>query len=144
MTVEDKLAIIELNHRYALHIDNRETTRWATEIFTEDAVFDERQFDFGLHVGREKIEAYGEELAAMVEHVVHHMTNHVITMVSETQATGVVFGICEVLHSGGGPRLRFNVRYEDQYRKVGNVWLISERVLIKTFEPETVGQVSAT
>ncbi|KXX59479.1 nuclear transport factor 2 family protein [Rhodococcus sp. LB1] len=143
MSIEDKFALIELNHRYALLLDTGEPARWAAEVFTEDCVFDERQFDSGLHVGRQAIAAYGDELMASVEHVVHHMTNHVITVRSETGATGVAFGICEVQHADGGPRLRFNVLYEDEYRKVNSMWLISKRVLVKTFEPEQVGQFPA-
>ncbi|WP_327097606.1 nuclear transport factor 2 family protein [Nocardia vinacea] len=142
MSAEDKLAIIELNHRYAYLIDTGEPARWAAEVFTEDCFFDERQFGFGLHEGRQQIASYGNELMATAEHVVHHMTNHVITVHSETDATGVAFCICEAQHAGGGPRLRFNVIYEDEYRKVDSAWLISRRVLVKTFEPEQVEPVS--
>ncbi|MFI6310058.1 nuclear transport factor 2 family protein [Nocardia fusca] len=141
MSLEDKYAIAELNQRYALLLDTGQPARWAAEVFTEDCFFDERQFDSGLHVGREAIAAYGDELVDMVDHVVHHMTNHVITILSETRATGVAFGICDVQHAGGGPRLRFNVQYEDEYRKVDSTWLISKRVLVKAFEPEQIGQV---
>lgn len=144
MSIEDKFAIIELNHRYAELIDTGQPARWATEVFTEDCVFDERQFGFGLHQGRRQIAAYGDELVATAEHVVHHMTNHVVTIQSATDATGTAFCICEVQHAGGGPRLRFNVRYEDEYKKVDSAWLISQRVLVKTFEPERVEPVSAS
>lgn len=139
MTVEDKLAIQELNHLYAYFIDIGAADRWANEVFTPDAVFDERDYSSGLFVGRAAIEAFGIELTASVTHVVHHMTNHVITSMSVDAATGVAFCICEV-EAPDGRRERFNVIYEDEYAKADGGWKIAKRILVKTFDTEQVGQ----
>lgn len=139
MTVEDKFAIQELNHLYAYLIDIGAADRWANEVFTPDAVFDERQYDSGLFVGRAAIEAFGIDLTASVTHVVHHMTNHVITSISLDAASGVAFCICEV-EAPDGRHERFNVMYEDEYAKADGGWKIAKRILVKTFDTERVGQ----
>jgi hypothetical protein len=137
----DKVAIQEVNHLYAYYIDLGQPDLWASEVFTNDAIFDERTFDSGLFVGRDAIRAFGEELTASVTHVVHHMTNHVIRPVDDDRATGTAFCICEV--QAPGRRQRFNVIYQDEYRMVEGRWLIAKRVLVKTFDIENVDSAVA-
>lgn len=136
-TIEDRIRIRELNYSYAYLIDVGESERWASEVFTEDALFDERAFGYGLTRGRSALIAYGAKLTEVVKHVVHHMTNHVVDIESPEAASGVAFCICEVEWKDGR-RERFNTIYEDRYRRVEGRWRIEERVLVKTFEPESI------
>lgn len=132
----DRLAIAELVNRYALHIDLHEIDHWV-DLFTEDAFFDEREFDTGLHVGHAAIRSYGEELAATVAHAVHLMCNHVIQDLTENTASGIVFALVEA-QMKDGTRQRWQVRYEDTYLKSAAGWKIEKRILRKGLPPETV------
>jgi ketosteroid isomerase-like protein len=132
----DRLAIAEVVNRYALHIDLHEIDQWV-ELFTEDAFFDEREFDSGLHVGHAAIRAYGEQLAATVKHAAHLMCNHVICDLTENSANGVVFALVEA-EMKDGCRQRFQVRYEDTYLKSATGWKIGRRILRKGLAPESV------
>lgn len=136
MSMEDKFAIQELNLRYALHIDLMRVEPWV-DTFTADAVFDEREFDFGIHVGHEQIRAYGEAIVANAHKFVHVMTNHLVTDVADDRAKGTVYGIAEGV-SLAGERTRYHVVYEDEYRKIGGEWKISSRVVHPKLPPEIV------
>jgi hypothetical protein len=86
--VTDRLAIQDLNQKYAVHVDLHEIDAWV-ELFTPDAMFDEREFGTPLMTGHEEIRAYGQQLAATVQHALHHMTTHVITNLTATSARGL-------------------------------------------------------
>ena len=62
---EDRLAIQELNQRYAVHVDLGEVDAWAA-LFTEDARFDEQEFGTPPFTGRQEIRGYGQVLAESV------------------------------------------------------------------------------
>lgn len=134
MTLEDRLAIQELNYRYAAHIDFKQVDAWV-DLFTEDGVLDESEFGFGVHDGRAGVRAYAESLVADVVHAMHHVTNQFLNDASETAATGTVFTLVEALTRSSG-RARYNVHYDDSYVKIGGTWRYSRRLLRKTFEPE--------
>src|SRR5690349_385216 len=127
---EDRLAIQELNQRYAVHIDFKEIEQWVG-LFTQDAFFDEREFGTPLLNGHDDIRAYGGELAATVRFAMHHMTTHSITDLTATRAHGIAFAIVEALMNDGA-HARHHVVYKDRYEKVGDQWLIAERILKKT------------
>jgi hypothetical protein len=134
MSVDDQLKIQELNNLYAYYVDSFEIENWLT-VFTSDAYFDEREFDSGLHLGHDAIRAYGEKIVEEMVYAVHLMCNHVVRDLTETTATGTIFAIVEGL-AKNGLHARYQVKYEDEYLKVGGNWKIARRVLRKTFPVE--------
>lgn len=138
---EDRIAIQELNHRYATHIDLHEIDEWVG-LFSQDAVFDEREFDSPLLTGREEIRAYGQTLVEIVQNQLHHMTTHVISSLTATSARGIAFAIVDAVLKDGF-HARHQVIYQDRYEKIDGQWLIAERVLRKTVPTEIFNEVSA-
>ena len=138
MSIEEKIAIQELNSRYALHIDLMQVDKWV-EVFSPDGVLDETEFGLGKHVGHDGVRAYFDSIKDDIIHQVHLMANHLITDISGGAARGTVFALVEVLLRSQG-QIRFHVFYEDDYVKIGGEWKIRNRVLHKTFEPEVVAQ----
>lgn len=138
--LEDRLAIQELNHRYATHIDLHEIDEWVG-LFTQDAVFDEREFDSPLFTGHEEIRAYGHTLVETVQYALHHMTTHVISSLTATSARGIAFAIVEAVLKDGF-HARHQVIYQDRYEKIDGQWLIAERVLKQTVPAEIFNEKS--
>ena len=139
-SIEDRLAIGELNQRYAVHVDLHEIDEWV-DLFTPDAVFDEREFGTPLLTGHDHIRAYGQTLAASVKYALHHMTTHVITDLTPTSASGIAFAVVEALLNDGS-QTRYQVFYRDRYEKVDGRWLFAERVLKTTMPPEILAEPS--
>lgn len=137
---EDRMAIQELNQRYAIHIDLHEIDEWV-RLFTQDAVFDEREFGSPLSIGHDEIRAYGQTLVETVQYALHHMTTHVVSGLAATSARGIAFSIVEYLLKDGF-RARTQVVYEDRYEKIDNRWLIAERVLKQTVPTEIINEKS--
>ena len=137
MSIEDKIAIQELNLRYAFYIDTSDVDRWV-DTFTPDAIFDEHEFDFGTYVGRDQIRAYGHLIVANSVRVVHLMANHLVTDITATDARGTIYGLAEGV-SRANERRRFHVLYEDRYAKAGGEWRISSRIVRKRFAAELLG-----
>jgi SnoaL-like domain len=133
-SVEDRLMIQDLNQRYAVHVDLHEIDEWVN-LFTRDALFDEREFGTPILNGREEIREYGQHLKETVRSVLHHMTTHVITDLTATSGRGVAFAVCEALLNDGSHG-RYQVLYRDRYEKVDGKWLFSERILKATLPPE--------
>lgn len=138
--VEDRLEISALNQRYALHVDFHEIEEWVS-LFTSGAVFDESEFDNPLMNGHAEIRAYGNHLTEIVRHVLHHMTTHHIFDMTATTARGRAFALIEAVLNDG-THARTHVVYEDFYEKIAGTWLIAERILRKTIEPETIAAPS--
>ncbi|WP_340268480.1 nuclear transport factor 2 family protein [Sphingobium mellinum] len=136
MSLEDKIEIHDLCHRYALCIDSYRIDDWVA-LFTPDVVFDEREFEFGLHEGREAVRAYGHVLRETTRHMSHLMSNHLVENISDGSATGTVTGLVEAM-TNDLVRTRYLVLYQDEYRKCDGAWKIHRRVLKKTFDPEVL------
>ncbi len=137
MSADDRLAIQELNYKYAYYVDNFEPDNWSM-IFTTDGVLDETEFFDDAHfVGRGAIRAYGAKISDSVHHVAHLITNHLISDLTATTARGTAVSIVETMRKNG-ERVRFHVRYDDEYAKVGDAWLIAKKTLRKSFPPENV------
>lgn len=136
MSIEDKLEIYDLNFRYAILVDSYKIDEWV-QVFTPNAFFDESEFGFGAHEGHDNIRAYGQVLVETTTFMTHLMGNHLIERIDGNSAQGVVFSLIEV-QTTDGTRTRYQVKYEDEYKKVGGKWLIDRRILRKTFEPEVV------
>lgn len=136
MNLEDRLAIQELNHRYAYFVDSFDADAWA-KVFAPDAFFDESEFGNGVFVGRDAIREYGISITGMVAHVVHLMSNLIIWEGNSDTARGTIFALVESMRKSG-ERSRYQVKYEDEYVKLDGEWKIAKRVLRKTFPPEQV------
>ena len=134
----DRLEIEQLVNAYALLIDFQDIEEWV-DLFTEDAFFDEREFETGLHVGHVAIRAYGNVLKATAEHASHLMANLVIRNMTENTASGIVFALVEA-QMKTGERARYQVRYFDDYVKTEQGWKFSKRVLGKSFPVEDMGR----
>ncbi|WP_340268516.1 nuclear transport factor 2 family protein [Sphingobium mellinum] len=141
MNAEDRLAIQELNFKYALYIDTFDPENWA-QVFASDAILDESEFfEDACFEGRDAIYAYGAKIRENVHHLVHLITNHIVSGLTATSARGTSFALVETMRKNG-ERVRFHVRYDDEYVKAGDVWTIAKRKLRKSFPPENV--ISAT
>lgn len=141
MDIADKIAIQELNYRYALHIDLHQIEQWVA-LFTEDGVLDEAEYESGVHEGHAAIRAYGQMLAANVEHAVHLVPNILVKSVAADEAKGTVFALVEAIMRDQS-RTRYQLYYEDRYVKRNGNWLFQKRVIRKTFPPEVVHAVPA-
>lgn len=84
------------------------------------------------------IRRYGHDLAAVTRHAVYLMSIHIIWSLESDVARETVFSLIDAM-SKGGERTRYQVKYEDEYVKIGGSWKIAKRVLRKTFPPKTVG-----
>ncbi|MFC4595057.1 nuclear transport factor 2 family protein [Sphingobium tyrosinilyticum] len=137
MSIEDRLNIQELNFKYALYVDTFEPDNWA-QIFAPDAVLDESAFFAdALFAGRDAIRSYGAKIKENVHHIIHLITNHIISDLTATSGRGTAFALVETMRKTG-ERLRFYVRYDDEYVKIGDSWLIAKRKLDKSLPPEKV------
>ncbi|KYC33739.1 hypothetical protein A0J57_03910 [Sphingobium sp. 22B] len=131
----------QLNHLYAYHVDNFHIDEWV-DLFTDDAFFDEREFGLGLHDGRAAIAEYGKKIVRETEYAVHLMATHIIHDVKDGVATGTAFALTQALMKNG-MNARYQVKYEDVYRKVDGKWKIARRVLRKTFPVEVLTEPDA-
>lgn len=137
MSADDRLAIQELSYKYAYFVDNFEPDNWAM-IFTTDGILDESEFfDDAKFAGRDAIRAYGAKISDTVNHIVHLTTNHLIFDLTPTKARGTAVSLVETMRKSG-ERVRFHVKYDDDYVKIDETWLIARRTLRKSFPPETV------
>ena len=137
MSADDRLAIQELNYKYAYFVDNFEPDNWSM-IFTADGVLDETEFFDDAHfIGREAIRAYGAKISDSVHHVAHLITNHLISDLTAPTARGTAVSIVETMRKNG-ERVRFHVRYDDEYAKVDGTWLIAKKTLRKSLPPENI------
>lgn len=137
MSAEDRLAIQELNYKYAYYVDSFEPENWAN-IFAPDGVLDESDFfDDAVFAGRDAIRAYAEKISGTVDNIVHLMTNQIVSDLTPTTARGTAFALVETQRKNGD-RLRFHVKYVDEYVKIDGNWLIARKKLRKSFTPEDV------
>ncbi|HUD90498.1 nuclear transport factor 2 family protein [Sphingobium sp.] len=137
MSAEDRLAIQELAYQYAHYIDSFDPDNWA-QIFTPDAILDETAFfPDALFIGRGAIRAYGEKISRNVDQLVHLITNHIISDLTPGTARGTAVAIVQTMRKTG-EHLRFYVKYEDEYVKVGDRWLIAKKLLRASLPPEKV------
>ncbi|MEJ7935545.1 nuclear transport factor 2 family protein [Sphingobium sp. AN558] len=137
MSADDRLAIQELNYKYAYFIDSLDPENWA-DIFAPDGVLDESEFfPDARFAGREAILAYGTKISGNVHNIVHLMTNQIINDLTPTSARGTAFALVETMRKTG-ERLRFHVKYEDEFVKIDGSWRIAQKTLRKSLPPEDV------
>ncbi|WP_322790387.1 nuclear transport factor 2 family protein [Rhizorhapis suberifaciens] len=118
-------------------VDSFEPDNWAL-VFAPDGILDESEFfDEARFAGRDAIRAYGAKIGETVHHIVHLMSNHLIFDLKPATARGTAFSLVETMRKNG-ERVRFHVKYEDEYVKIGGSWMIAKRTLRKSFPPENV------
>lgn len=140
MNLEDRLEIQEVVHRYAYFVDNFEIPEWVA-LFTADGTLDESEFGKGCYAGHDAIHAYGRAISERVLHLVHLMSNQIIWEINGDSARSTSFAIVESM-SKAGDRARYQVKYEDEFRRQDGRWLIHKRMLRTSFPPEILSTAS--
>lgn len=132
--IEERLALQDITYRYCLYCDTRQIEKQAA-LFTEDGVLDESCVGMAPVKGPAGIIAFSETKAARsVTHMVHYVTNHVISEYDGTNASG----LCYVHYIGtlkNGAQIQIYGYYDDRYRKVNGEWRIASRVLKQLIAP---------
>ncbi|WP_176599229.1 MULTISPECIES: nuclear transport factor 2 family protein [Sphingobium] len=137
MSADDRLALQELNYKYAYYVDSFQPDAWA-QLFTPDGILNESDFfPDALFEGRDAIRAYGVKISETVDNIVHLISNQLLLELTPTRARGLAFCLVETMRKNG-ERIRFHVKYEDQFVKVGDSWLIANKTLRKSFPFENV------
>ena len=127
LAVEDRVDIIDLTHRYAQHIDHFELDE-LLDLWTDDAVFDERPVGLYHSVGRPAIRTFFENDFAVRKASIHAISNLLVTGAAADAATGVC---CAQIQTElrSGQEVRASVDYVDEYRRVDGRWLFSARLV---------------
>lgn len=123
--IEDRLAIAELQTRYTIFIDNHDLHE-VGPLFARDARFRSADGVMGA-VGREAIcDQFRGRFAALGFgfHVTH---DHLIELVDENHAWGVVSAHAEVVRNGQ-PMIAA-IRYHDIYVREDRAWRFADREL---------------
>ena len=148
--VLDRFLINELQSRYALAHDLTDPAMYAS-VFTEDAEL----FGAGrlLAKGRAALHAIGvndrkrfnagakegERSFGALRHVI---TNSVIELDGDADATGVCYVLTVVNRPERGPEILSVGRYEDQYRKIDGEWLIAKREIVMDMGNSELGSAT--
>jgi ketosteroid isomerase-like protein len=127
LTVEDRLDIHELTYKYAYFIDHYQIDP-LLELWTDDAVFDERPLGLRCAEGIDQIrDLFVDAFAVSTAHV-HMITNHIIEAVSDSEAEGTCAALVEIdLKSGGF--VHATSGYDDRYVKRQGRWLFKSRIV---------------
>jgi hypothetical protein len=129
MTIDDLLEIEKIKttrHLYSHYYDSGEVDKLAA-LFTDDAVCEFGPDYGGDWVGRPAIHAnYGKFMSRYggIFNVLHAVTNPFIQLSGEGRATGRWY-LLDLRTAVGteNPLILFGI-YDDEYRKVGDDWLI--------------------
>lgn len=131
--MNDKEAIEDVLHRYALYMSNFEIEK-ALDLFTEDAIFDETSVIPGAYLdGRESLRAFYAKYSPMMVDMMHMYFNFILTDLSENEASTTTTLLLESSYVGGQPN-RLKGYWEDKFRKIDGEWKFSYRKL--TLFPE--------
>lgn len=120
ITIEDRLAILDLSARYNYAVDSGASADWA-DTFTEDGVFDGPA---GHAEGRAELIAFCDGLARDYPGAMHFTDNHLF----EPAGDGVrhrCFLSFQVPREGGTDVLL--LAYEDDLVRVGGAWRFRSR-----------------
>ena len=120
ISVEERMAILDLCSRYNYYVDTDAAEQWA-DTFTSDGVFDGPA---GHAQGREALIAFCHDLAQQFPGALHMTDNHLF----EETDQGVLhrcFLSFQVPNEGGTDVLLLG--YEDDVVKVDGEWLFAER-----------------
>ena len=130
----DRLAIIELAHRYAAGVDDRDPDSVAA-LFTADAVLvapdPPRHLDpVTEHHGHEGVRAALAALAPF-RRTLHEVTGVVVEADAGGAPTGRVTGVAHhyLERADGLTDIRWRVRYDDRYVRTEHGWRIARRAV---------------
>ncbi|GAB2888117.1 nuclear transport factor 2 family protein [Nocardioides pacificus] len=134
LSVEDRLDLVDLVHRYAARVDDRDAAGVGA-LFTDDGVLASpappRSLD-PVHesVGPDGVAATMGQLAA-IPLTVHTIVGHVVDALSADEATGRTTCVAHhVTERDGRPvDLVWHVRYLDAYRRTASGWRFARRDL---------------
>jgi hypothetical protein len=112
--------IRQLAARYGLAADSRDIDG-LIDLFTDD---DREHFQEGIR-GREALRGYYNESQRRYSNSQHFMCNHVVDVLDEDHATGVVYAYVE--QELGDKWTVLALQYWDTYERQGDRWLFAER-----------------
>lgn len=143
----DALAVRELVHRYALSVDERDVDAVAA-LFTPDARLAVPDPPAHLtpvteHHGHEGVRTALADLSGLLA-TVHEVTAHTMSPAGPDTLRGRVAGVAHhyLEHRGELVDVLWRVRYDDEYRRVGDRWLIARRALtVRALETHPVRAV---
>jgi ketosteroid isomerase-like protein len=135
LSVEDRLALSDLVHRYAVYVDARELDRLA-DLFTADAVLVSPEPPRTLEPdverrGRADIRQAMEGVRRAVR-TVHQVVGEVYDEGDSADvAHGAITGVAHHLmeRDGGHDDLSWSLRYADDYRRTPDGWRFARRAL---------------
>ena len=127
-TVEDRLALIELEAAYARHFDARDGDAWAA-LFTTGGVYRSRDAVPGgrgnFVEGRAALAAFCSGAAWDGIHLLHLPQ---LTIAGDRAEGRVHLEFIGLFHGSGAPGVRMTGYYDVDYERVDGRWLIRERV----------------
>ena len=123
--VAERLAIQDLTARYSFYTDTLQMEPWLS-LWTEDGVFDETSTGTGYHEGQGALRVLFRQIEDIMADQVHFGGSHIIEVHSDSEATGILYAICEG-HTRQGGYVRAVIYYDDVYRKVGGKWRFAKR-----------------
>jgi uncharacterized protein (TIGR02246 family) len=123
--IEDKLALNELVARYCAALDDCDMEALA-DLFTEDASFGSTTGKGAS--GRDTLLGFIESRAASEDWSFHYPHTHMVELVSDTEARGVVTMHAE-MGVDGGRCIQSAMRYNDEYLKVDGKWRFHKRLI---------------
>ena len=148
LSVDDRLALADLVHRYASYVDARDLDRVA-DLFTEDGVLVSPEPPRTLEpdVERRGRAAIREALAGVLRatRTVHQVVGEVYDAGSSPDvAHGAITGVAHHLmeRENGPVDLSWSLRYADDYRRTADGWRFARRALtIDVVESRPVAKV---
>ncbi|MFW6773916.1 nuclear transport factor 2 family protein [Nocardioides sp. CPCC 205120] len=130
----DWVAIVHATHTYALGLD-RFDPALALSAFTEDAVWDATAVGLARYEGADEIRGFFEKDASQVRDQFHVITNHRVEVTGDGTAVGTNYVFSEG-HLASGAPFKAAALNEDAYRRTGEGWKISSRVISPLTPPE--------
>lgn len=125
--IEDRLALLELEGRYARTFDSRDGDAWAA-LFTEDGVYQAR----GAAPGDPRRPTGRAELAAYCSHAPYdglHLVHVPQLTLDGDEALGRVhLEFRGTFRTEGRPTVSMSGYYDVRYRRVDGEWLIAHRI----------------
>ena len=120
LSVEDRMAILDLAARYNHAFDYGDSEAWA-DTFTPDGVFGGKP-----HRGTEELRTFAEGKAEVAKRHRHWTSNHVIQGSGDTATHTCYVMITEI---GDKPTLFGTGIYRDRLKKLGGEWKFLRREL---------------
>jgi hypothetical protein len=118
LALEAREAIRQLVARYALALDSRDTHTLAG-LFVEDVKTGDGR------VGRDALEDWFDGVLRPYTITFHLVGNHVIDLIDEDHATGVLY--CRPEHQVGEQWIVMPLQYWDRYERRGGEWFFKSR-----------------